>query len=387
MSREGSIVFSPLRVGSMLLPNRFMRSATWEMLSDEEGNPTDKLADMMEELAVADVGLIVPGASAFMKAGNGCPGQNGLYTFEQARLWKRCISRVHTHKSKVIFQIFHSALFSNTKYNGGIPPIGPTAFTKDQHELTNAEIEDLIQKFVDSAQYAQFAGAEGIQIHAAHGYLFSEFMSPALNHRTDKWGGSDENRLRIVNEVIEEVRKHFKPEEFSISMKLNCNDYLEGGITPEHAAKYVNMLNGKIDMFELSCGTNLKYSIRTKPNEKLLLRGTKPENKENLLKILRETTNGVKYQDMFNREACKIIRKKNPAAILALVGGIRKYSDMEDIINSGDADIISMSRPFLNDPYLIKRFYANTIDRVLCTSCSSCILSNERGNYCHFRRD
>lgn len=387
MSRDGSIVFTPKRIGSMLLQNRFMRSATWEALADEEGRVKDSMINLMETLAYGTVGLIVPGAVYCNRKGQGLKGQSGLCTPDHLRRWTLCVDKVHEYKSKLAFQIIHNGLASDPKLNGGFEPEGPTSFNKNQHELTNAEIEDLIQDFVDSAKMAYQTGADGAQLHAAHGYLLSGFLSPALNHRKDKWGGSTENRLRIINEIVDEIRKSIPKDAFSLSIKMNGDDCTKGGVTPELAAEYVHLLEDKLDLFEISCGVGPQlFTIRSTIDEASLIRGQKKENHQAIIDNAKEATKGAEFIELYNRYACKIIRKKNPNANLALVGGIRKFTDMNEIIQSGDADIVSISRPFLNDPYFIMRFKANTLDQVLCTSCGACILSTEKGIYCHMKR-
>lgn len=179
----------------------------------------------------------------------------------------------------------HSGLSTDSSINGGYPPSGPTSFNKNQHELTNAQIEDLIQNFTDSAELSHQASADGVQIHGAHLYLISSFLSPGLNHRTDKWGGSDENRLRIVNEIISAIRQRV-PEDFSLSIKINGNDYIEGGMKPELCAEYVDMLKDDLYFLEISAGSH--HTILSSWNENILTRGIKDaKRKEELIQISR----------------------------------------------------------------------------------------------------
>ena len=269
---------------------------------------------------------------------------------------------------------FISPKSSDPKLNGGVPPSGPTAFSKDQHELTNAEIEDIIEEFADSAVLAHKTEADGVQLHCAHGYLLSEFLSPALNKRTDKWGGSEMNRLRIVKEIIEEIRKRVS-KDFPIAIKMNGNDHIKGGVTPDMAAIYVKSLVDDVDFFEISCGISGNYIIRSRGG-KSNHSNKKPED---------ETTKHVPFTDMYNLDALKVIRKAVPNANLALVGGISRLSDMEKLVTDGLADVISMSRPFVNDPYLVYRLKIRLIERVNCLFCNGCIKDMEDGLYCHVK--
>lgn len=379
-----SILFKPTQLGRLSIPNRFMRSATYEALADNDGRPSHKLINMMITLSKGNVGLIVPGAVYVTKSGQGYKGQSGLTTLEQVRMWQKGIQEVHSNGSKFLFQIIHHGTRSDPHFNGGFVPSGPTAFNKEQHELTNTEIEDIIQNFTESAELAYRAGSDGIQIHAGHGYLLNEFLSPATNKRNDKWGGSDESRIRIIKEIVSSIRKAV-PEQFSISIKMNGDDHMEGGMSPNLAAKYVDTLKNDFDFFEISAGGN--YSILSKVNEKVLTHGIKNEDKKKeLIKFAKMFTQGSHFKEMYNLDALKIIKKAVPDAKYALVGGNRSFNDMENLVLNGLADVVSLSRPLLHDPFLVKKFYNKEIDRSPCISCGACLLNSEKGIYCHLQR-
>lgn len=380
---SGSVLFTPAKLGRLTVPNHFMRSATWEALADNDGRATNELIKMMEELAIGNVGLIVPGAVYVTKRGQGLQGQSGMCTIEHARIWHRGVANVHNRGAKLIFQLIHNGLSANPKLNGGFPPCGPSALNKDQHELTNTEIEDIIQEFANSAELSHYASADGVQLHGAHGYLLSEFLSPAYNRRTDRWGGDDDKRLRIVKEIITAIRKKV-PEEFSISIKLNGNDHIENGIDPQLCAKYVDKLKDDIDFFEISAGSY--YSIISTINDNVLTKGIKdPNKKKELIENAHKAMDSYKFKEMYNLDALKVIRKAVPDAKLALVGGNRTFVNMEKVVKDGYADMISMSRPLLNDPYLVHRFKVRTVDHSFCINCGSCVLNTEDGVYCHLK--
>lgn len=376
-----SILFTPKKLGKLTVPNRFMRSATWEGLSDPDGRPTPELLNMIETLAANGVGLIIPGAVYVTKRGKGMVGESAMTTLEHARKWKPCIEKVHQHGSKLIFQLIHNGLDANPSLNDGYQASGPTSFNENQHELTNSEIEDLIQNFADSAELSYRAGADGVQIHGAHLYLLSSFLSPALNHRTDKWGGSPENRVRIIKEIIDEIKRRV-PSDFSLSMKIDGDDYLDGGMKPDLCAKYVDMLKYQLDFFEISAGSH--HTILSTVNKSILTRGVKDKKrKEELIDFANKFTQGNTFTENYNLDALKVVKKKVPTANLALVGGLRNLSSMEKIVTSGEADLISMSRPFLYEPDLVRKFKEGKSDHALCISCGSCILNTDKGVYCH----
>lgn len=381
INMSNSILFTPKKLGNLTVPNCFMRSAIWEALSDRNGVAKKELLQMIEELAFNDVGLIIPGAVYVTSRGKGVDNSAGMTSLENARKWKPCVEKVHQYGSKLIFQLLHGGLSSNPLANGGYPASCPTSFNENQHELTNAEIEDIIQNFADSAELCYRATADGIQIHGAHLYLISSFLSPALNHRTDKWGGSDEKRVRIVKEIIEEIRKRV-PREFSLSIKINGDDYIEGGMKPELCAKYIDMLKDDLDFFEISAGSH--HTILSTVNEKILTRGVKDKKrKKELIDSAYKFTMGNNFVENYNLDELKVIKKKVPTANFAIVGGLRKMSMMEKLVNDGDADMISMSRPFLYEPDLVKKFKEGKTDHAACISCGSCIMNLDNGVYCH----
>lgn len=384
MSRGQSLLFQPKKLGRITVPNRFMRSATWEGLADHDGRPTDDLFAMLRKLADGGVGLIVTGECYCSKKSQNVPNMSGMCTAEQARMWRLGVKKIQEKNSKVIFQITHGGRTADPRVNGGFEPMVPTAFEKNEREMTNAEIEETIQEFCDAAELATHTGAAGVQLHAAHGMLLSAFMSPALNRRSDKWGGSDENRLRIVSEIATQIRK-VVPENFALMIKMNGSDYVDGGITPQLAGRYVRMLGDQFDLFEIAGGLSLKHTMRTNLNEEVLCRYAPKAKREALISQARARIAGVPFTEMYNRPALKVIREMNPDANLALVGGARSFSLMNEVVSSGEADLISMSRPFLNDPYLIHRLRGMTLDRALCISCSACILNCKDTAFCHLK--
>ena len=235
-------MFTAKRFGPVVVPNRFMRSATWEALADAVGNPTQKLIDLTEDLAKGGVGLIVPGAMYVTPKSSAVPRQSGMCLGEHSRAWRGVVDKVHSHGSKIMFQVVATCRFRNPKWNGGFEPLPVTSLEKGEKEMTNADIEEMIQQFIDSAYLVARSGADGIQLHGAHVSSLAEFLSPRYNQRTDKWGGSPEKRVRVVKEIAEGIRKRHPG--LMLSIKLNGDDYIDGGVTPAIASKHVNLLSG-----------------------------------------------------------------------------------------------------------------------------------------------
>jgi 2,4-dienoyl-CoA reductase-like NADH-dependent reductase (Old Yellow Enzyme family) len=255
------------------------------------------------------------------------------------------------------------------------------------------DIRETVSAFADATARAVRAGADGVQLHAAHGYLLNQFLSPFFNRRKDDWGGSDENRFRFVGEVISAVRERM-PKGMPLLVKLNTNDHTPGqGITPELAAVYAeNLAKCGIDCLELSCGTSL-YSFMN------MCRGDVPV--EDFVKgfpwwkkpVGRIMLNGMAgkfdFMEGYNVDAAKIVKPGIGKLPLAVVGGFRRMRHMEDILEAGIADLVSMSRPFIREPFLVRRFREGKADTAGCVSCNKCLAAISAGMplRCYYKGD
>ena len=242
----------------MTLANRFVRSATWEGLASREGSVTPKLTKMMVELARNEVGLIISGYTFVSPEGQSSPGQLAIHDDRfVAGLWAM-VEAVHKAGGKIALQIVHGGRFADFALTG-LQPIGPSAVAKDGQTTCRAmskpDIANIISAFTQAAVRAKQAGFDAIQLHAAHGFLLSQFLSPALNQRTDEYGGTLENRARFLLEVVRSIRKATGPG-YPLLIKLNSEDFLEGGLTRDEAVQVAAMLEvASVDAIEFSGGT------------------------------------------------------------------------------------------------------------------------------------
>jgi 2,4-dienoyl-CoA reductase-like NADH-dependent reductase (Old Yellow Enzyme family) len=238
--------------------------------------------------------------------------------------------------------------------------------------MTIPEIESTIQSFVDSAKLAVRAGADGVELHGAHGYLLSEFLSPAINKRTDKYGGNINNRLRIIQEIAGGIRSVTDRDSFTIGIKINGHDFLHGGVTPDLAAKYIHELD-RIDFFEVSCGFwNVTVTVRSKPRPSIFS-GLSKEEIAQVKATISKQKPGVGYRDAYTLDLAEYIKSANPDRVIASVGGHRELSVMNQAISLGKVDIISMARPLIREPHLVKMFERGEKTRSACLSCGECI--------------
>lgn len=362
-----SILFTPMKIGSIVAKNRFIRSSTWENFADSNGMPTPPLFSMLKTLADYEVGTIIPGYVYPDKSVISYTGQTGMCDLKHAEVWKPTIDYIHSKRSKLFFQVCHCGSRASPDLIKRTPT-GASGIRPGSRAMTNAEIEDSIQQFVNCAKLIEKTGADGLQLSAGHGYLLSEFLSPFYNRRQDKWG---QDRLRIVKEVVTEIRK---VSSLPILMKINGHDCIDGGVTPDLCASYISRLP-EVDLFEISCGVfNLMTTIRSDINQQSLFRGTKLEERETLLKIATSGEKGFEYEEGYNMKYAKIIRQKVPSAKLSVVGGNRDFKKMEQAVTSGITNFISMSRPFIQQPRLLLDYQENLTMKSSCISCGECII-------------
>lgn len=357
-------LFDPLAIGKLEIPNRIVRSATYYALSDEDGFMDQKSITLMKTLADGDIGLIITGYAFVLKQGQVFPDMNGIDRDDQIPGYQKMTKAVHDRKGKIVMQIAHGgaesvyAAESNGDYiavslTGALPDFG-----RKPRVLTETDIQTIIEAFGQSARRVQKAGFDGVQIHGAHGYLISEFLSPTTNHRQDKWGGSLENRMRFLVEVIRAIKRNVT-DDFPVLIKLGCRDYLKGdeGQSIEEGKKISQVVEKEgIALIEISHGRTDK----TFDKKELKIKSSEDE--------------------AYMLEAAKAIRGCTTIP-LCLVGGMRSLAVMENLIESGVIDSISICRPLIREPDLIRKFKNGEKNRADCISCWGCINTDKNGQY------
>ena len=207
-----SMLFTPKKIGQIELANRFVQSATYEGMSKESGEVTDELIKRYERLARGGVGLIIPGYMCIHPTGSAYPNQIGIHSDDMIPGLKKLTETVHREGCRIAFQLAHAGR-QTTRSLIGQTPWGPSSRGRDPinfvkpREMTEDEIIEVVKAFGAAAKRAVAAGADGIQIHGAHGYLINEFLSPFFNSRIDSWGGSEENRFRFLKEIVLKIQK------------------------------------------------------------------------------------------------------------------------------------------------------------------------------------
>jgi 2,4-dienoyl-CoA reductase-like NADH-dependent reductase (Old Yellow Enzyme family) len=270
---------------------------------------------------------------------------------------------VHENGGKIVMQLAHAGFFANAKLTGQTPlaPSNVEGFAKSpRKEMTVEDIRDVVESYGAAAKRAQNAGFDGVQIHAAHGYLLSQFLSPAFNRRNDAYGGDIRHRAGAVVEVLQQIRQAVG-REYPVLVKMNCRDFIENGLVVEDSLEVGAMLESEgIDAIELSGGVLVGGKLS--PSRV----GIKSEEKE------------AYFQD----DAGAF--KEKVSVPLILVGGNRSFQVAERLINEGITDYISMSRPLIREPDLINRWRAGDLSKAACVSDNMCFRPGQKGEgiYC-----
>lgn len=227
--------FSEFKIGNVIIPNRFVVPAMVTNYCNEEGTITDRYFAYMVEKAKGGYGLLITEDYCVQEHGKGYAKIPGLWNDGQIEGNKKLTEAIHNYGSKIIVQMYHPGKQATLASTGGVQPVAPSAI-KDPlcqtqpREITVEEIHQLVKDFGSAAKRAEEAGFDGAEIHAGHGYLLAEFLSPYINKRNDEYGGCFENRVRILDEIYAEMRKN-TTKDFVIMVRFSANEYLTGGRT------------------------------------------------------------------------------------------------------------------------------------------------------------
>jgi 2,4-dienoyl-CoA reductase-like NADH-dependent reductase (Old Yellow Enzyme family) len=391
-TRYKDIVFSPARIGSIRTRNRILRSATTLGLAEKDGRPKKELIDAYVELCQGGVGAIITGAMGVQK--NGRLGSTSTSLFHQddyIQDYRRVTDQVHAHNTPIIAQIAHGGRQTRKAVTGestvAPSPVNDPYYNEETpRELTELEIREIIQNFILTIERAQKAGFDGVQLHAAHGYLLSGFLSPATNERTDQWGGSTENRFRIIQEIFQGARK--KVGNFPILIKLSAYDHQSNGLrVPESVQISAMLQDAGCDAIEVSCGMGADgfSTIRVTeiPTKAVLAFSFRYKDSNPVVKTLLPVFAPLlvdRYEPLFNYNVCAAqeIKKQVSIPVIA-VGGIHTLPDIEQIVGNKMADFVAMSRPFIIEPDIVNKFKTESQQDSSCINCGFCLLAIEQG--------
>ncbi len=319
------------------IKNRFFKAAMSEGMADKHNRPTGKLVRLYETWAESEAGIVVTGNVMVDKRALGEPRNVVVENEKDLDLLKRWANAGTKNKTHLWMQINHpgkqvfkgivkeAVAPSKVEFDPKLQRYFPVA-----RELQEEEIIDIIQRFANTARIAKKAGFTGIQLHGAHGYLISQFLSPRHNKRTDQWGGSLENRMRFLLEVFKKVRQEVG-DTFPIGVKLNSADFMKAGFSEEEALHVIKVLDQLgIDLIEISGGSY----------ESPQMTG---------VNVKESTKNREAYFLEFATEARKVSK-----APLVVTGGFRTMNGMKDAVLEEATSMVGLARPMAVYPYLPK---------------------------------
>jgi len=315
------------------LKNRLVKSAMTERISNKNFEPTIEHEQLYEQWANTGAGLLVTGnvmidRKHLESAGNVCFDDEKM--LPRLKRWAETGKRNGNH---IWVQISHAGRQTN-KFSAR-RPLAPSEvqlkkiglFGKPK-AMSEKDIQEVIQGFIKAAKLAKEAGFTGVQIHSAHGYLLSQFLSPTTNLRNDQWGGSIENRSRLLITIIRGIRKEVGAG-YPIAVKLNSSDFQKGGFTEEESLEVIKMLdNEKIDLLEISGGTYEKVAFFLMNED--------------------HVKSSTKKREAYFIDFAKKVRKISKVPLL-VTGGFRSYDFCNEVLANGELDLVGMARPFITN--------------------------------------
>lgn len=357
-------LFDTSQIGNMKLKNRLWRSASWLNMADKRGYPTEELISAYTELANGGVGTIITGYAYVMENEQPNPHMLGIYSDEFIPVYRNFTNSIHKSNTNIVLQICYGG--SATDYNTENREIlGPSAvphpaYGIEPKEMTLENIKTVVDAHVQAARRAKASGFDGVQIHAAHSYLYSQFLSPYFNKRDDDYGGSSENRARIIFDTLKAIREEVG-EDYPVFIKMHASDEWGnyGLNTEESLTLSLELEKLGISGIEFS-GGNLDAS-----SDKNLgpIRG-------GILK--------VENQSYFAEKTAYIAEHLTTPVIS--VGGHRNPEVMTNLLNTTNIGYFSMSRTLLSEPTLPNKWQSDIKASPRCVGCCKCW--SESGNRC-----
>ena len=330
------------------LQNRIAKSAMSENMSPRHHGPTKALIRAYQAWVDGGAGLLITGNVMVDRKAIGEPGNvivEDKTDFALLQEWASIVkgTGIHlwpqlNHPGRQAIGFINKEVVAPSAVKTKIK--GMSAMFKQPRALTEPEIYDIINRFANTAAIMQEAGFTGVQIHGAHGYLVSQFLSPLVNQRKDQWGGSLQNRARFVLEIYRKIREKVG-EHFPIGIKINSADFQRGGFTEEESMEVVQLLGAEgIDLIEVSGGSY----------ERPAMIGSKQKK-------------STQEREAYFLDYVKKVRKSLSTPLM-LTGGFRTVATMERAIAEGELDVVGIARPFTLYPDLANRILAGDLSRL-----------------------
>ncbi len=333
-------LFEPWKIKGIEFRNRLVRSATNMRLAGPRGEVTEELLQVHRRLAEGGVGLSITGHAFVAPQGKVNPGQLGIWDDGLIEGLKELVGVAHRGGARIFVQLSHGGPLA---FCSPQERVSPSPF-KGAREMTLEEIQGMIKAFIEAAKRAREAGFDGVQLHAAHGYLLSSFLSPKINKRKDSYGGRA-GGIRLLGEIIRRIKAEVGPD-FPVLVKMGP-DNPPGGNGPEELLEILKALVREgLDGVELSRGIA--------PQQDIIREGVRPFKNE-----------------AYNLPWALKVKGNFPELPVILVGGIRSLEWAEDILRQG-IDAIALSRPLIREPELPSRWMKGDRSPSRCISCNLC---------------
>lgn len=344
-------LFARGRIGGLELKNRVVLPPMGTSMASWTGEATDEIIRFYAERAKGGCGLIITEITRVDDVtGVGMTGQLSVTSGKFVRKLVQLTDAVHQYDSKVFLQLHHPGREISSRALGGVQPVAPSAIAckvvgEVPHELTEAECEDLIRKFVTGASFAKLAGFDGVELHAAHGYLINEFLSPYTNKRTDRFGGGTEGRMTFIREIIQGIQKVCGPR-FPISIRLSCDEYVPGGIDSAESVRIAKALEALgVAAIDVSAGIYESGYASIEPQ------GLPEGWKKHLAAAV----------------------KANVSIPVIAVNNIKYPATAEQYLNEGVCDFVAIGRGQLADPEWSLKAQTGREDEIRkCLGCMHC---------------
>ena len=362
-----SILFEHMNIKKLELQNRFVRSATYDGSADRTGQVSEKQIRLFSDLADGGIGLIVTGITYVHPSGQSLPFQNSLASDDFIPGFKRLTAAVHDRRGKIAVQLYHAgrerARFLEGQDEQAMAPSvvkDDPYFSEDHRAMAEDEIWEMVHAFGDATKRAREAGFDAVQLHGAHGFLMSQFLSPITNLRDDIWGGSLESRLRFHLETYQDIRRKVG-EDYPVLIKIGVEDGFPGGLEFKEGKQAARLLaQWGFDALEISQG----------------LRGKQFEGTEFRTGI------GSLEDEAYFGGWCKEIKEAVKVPVM-MVGGLRTFELMEEVVHKNETDFVSLCRPFIREPGIVNSWKSMNRQKARCISCNKCLLALRKGEPLH----